>query len=94
VQRVLDVVRFIGRNSRRVGIAVVGAALIVAGLVLLVVPGPGTLLLLAGLGVLATEFAWAAMVLEKAKDRAQRAKGAVQEKRRQRRDARGSGGSH
>jgi drug/metabolite transporter (DMT)-like permease len=46
-------------TSRRTAVAVAGSALILIGLVLLVLPGPGLLLLIAGLALLATELAWA-----------------------------------
>lgn len=36
-----------------------GAALILAGVALLVLPGPGLLVIVAGLALLATEYAWA-----------------------------------
>jgi hypothetical protein len=41
---------------RRIGVAIAGVALILVGIVLLVLPGPGLLLIAAGLGLLATEF--------------------------------------
>ena len=50
---------------RWLGVALLGGALILAGCVLLVLPGPGMLLLALGLAVLATEFAWAAAVLHR-----------------------------
>ncbi len=73
----LDLVRWVGRNSKRVAVAVVGFALLLAGLVMLVVPGPGLLVIIAGLMVLATEFAWAARSLDAARERAARAGKAV-----------------
>ncbi len=45
--------------AKRVGIAVAGGVLLGAGLVMMVTPGPGLLVMAAGLAVLATEFAWA-----------------------------------
>jgi hypothetical protein len=45
--------------ARRVAVTVGGAALLTVGLVLLILPGPGLLLVLAGLVVLATEYPWA-----------------------------------
>ncbi len=60
-----EVFRFIGRNSKRVAVTVVGAAVVVAGLVLLVFPGPGILVVVLGFAILGTEFAWAAAALEK-----------------------------
>ena len=48
-------------------ILVVGVAMILCGMVLLVIPGPGWLVILAGLSVLAFEFAWARSLLRKMK---------------------------
>jgi uncharacterized protein (TIGR02611 family) len=52
-----------GPQAWRVGIALIGLAVIIVGIVLLVVPGPGWLVIFAGLGVWATEFAWARSLL-------------------------------
>jgi hypothetical protein len=52
---------------RWVGVAMVGSACVLTGLVLLVLPGPGIPLLLAGLVILATEFAWAESLLRRLK---------------------------
>ena len=43
------------------------------GAVLLVAPGPGVLVLLAGLGILATEFAWAGRIMMRTKEMASKA---------------------
>ena len=59
----------------------VGAALVAAGLAMLVLPGPGILVVALGFAVLGTEYAWAAAALERTKHTAERAgraaKGAV-----------------
>jgi uncharacterized protein (TIGR02611 family) len=47
------------RHAKRIGIFVLGWALIAAGVAMLVLPGPGLLVIIIGLGVLATEFEWA-----------------------------------
>ncbi|MBK9739802.1 MAG: PGPGW domain-containing protein [Actinobacteria bacterium] len=52
---------------RWVGVAVAGGACVLAGLVLLVLPGPGIPLLIVGLVILATEFAWAESILRRVK---------------------------
>ncbi|TYB43065.1 PGPGW domain-containing protein [Actinomadura chibensis] len=44
------------RLLRKVAVAVAGSALIVAGVAMLVLPGPGVVAILAGLGLLGTEF--------------------------------------
>jgi len=65
--------RFIWRSSRRAAVFVVGVALVGVGLVMFVTPGPGIVLVVAGLAVLATEFAWAEHLLDKAKTSAAKA---------------------
>jgi tellurite resistance protein TerC len=47
------------RIARRIAVAVIGGTLVLLGLIMLVTPGPGTLAILAGLGVLGLEFYWA-----------------------------------
>lgn len=47
----------------RIGVAVVGFGVVGAGLVLVPFPGPGWLVVFVGLGILATEFAWAKRLL-------------------------------
>jgi uncharacterized protein (TIGR02611 family) len=44
-------------------VTVLGVAVIAIGIVLLPLPGPGWLIIFAGLGLLATEFEWAARLL-------------------------------
>ncbi|MBL8197610.1 MAG: PGPGW domain-containing protein, partial [Chromatiales bacterium] len=47
------------RLGRQIVIAVIGGTLLLGGIVMLVTPGPGIALMLAGLAILAIEFAWA-----------------------------------
>ncbi|WP_433192720.1 TIGR02611 family protein [Nocardia sp. CA-107356] len=47
----------------RVGVAVVGIAVLVVGILAIPYPGPGWAIVFAGLGILATEFAWARRAL-------------------------------
>src|SRR3712207_9176014 len=56
---------------RSVVVAVLGGLLTLAGIALLVLPGPGFVLVAAGLAVLATRFSWAKKPLDYAKDKAQ-----------------------
>ena len=65
--------RFIWRSSKRAAVFVLGVALLIVGLIMFVTPGPGIVLVVAGLAVLATEFAWAEHLLDKAKKQAARA---------------------
>ncbi|CAB4587044.1 MAG: hypothetical protein F2571_01985 [Actinobacteria bacterium] len=63
----------IGRLVWRVIIGAIGGLITVFGAIALVGPGPGILILLAGLGILATEFAWAARVMVHTRTYAQKA---------------------
>ena len=56
---------------RTVLVAVLGGLLTLAGIALLVLPGPGFVLVAAGLAVLATEFEWARKPLDYARGKAQ-----------------------
>ncbi|MET9718120.1 TIGR02611 family protein [Streptomyces rochei] len=51
------------RLGWQVGIFVVGLAVIGAGVAMLVLPGPGWLVIFGGMAIWATEFAWAQIVL-------------------------------
>src|SRR3954452_9641527 len=62
-----DVVRFIGRNGKRVEVSLVGGVLVLGGLAMLVLPGPGILVVVLGFAILGTEYAWAASALERTK---------------------------
>lgn len=58
---------------KRFLVGVVGGLITLIGVVALVAPGPGWLIIFTGLGILASEFAWAARVLTSAKGVASRA---------------------
>lgn len=54
----------IKRHSKKVLIGIIGGLVVLIGLVLIPYPGPGWLIVFAGLAILATEFAFASRVLE------------------------------
>jgi uncharacterized protein (TIGR02611 family) len=78
-RRLLDGVRdrrerHLERNRLvRFGIAAFGFVVVLAGLAMLVLPGPGLLVIAVGLGILALEFAWAERLLERTVDRMEEA---------------------
>ncbi|WP_221358829.1 TIGR02611 family protein [Streptomyces beigongshangae] len=49
--------------SWQVGVFVVGLAVVVVGVIMLPLPGPGWLVIFAGMAIWATEFVWAQLVL-------------------------------
>jgi uncharacterized protein (TIGR02611 family) len=70
------------RLAWRAGVFVVGSLLLVAGIIMIVTPGPAVIFIPLGLGVLATEFQWARNLLSRARpiidralDRAKRRRG-------------------
>ena len=56
-------------GGRRLGVAVLGGAVVVVGVALLVLPGPGLLVLGAGLSILGREYDWAARLQRRIKAR-------------------------
>lgn len=60
------------RAAVRVAKTVGGFALLIAGIAMLALPGPGWLTIAAGLALLATEFAWAERLLNRLKHTAGR----------------------
>lgn len=68
-----EILRFVGHSSKLIAITVVGGALVLAGLAMLVLPGPGILVVAVGFAVLGTQYAWAAAALERTKSAAAQA---------------------
>ncbi|HEV2782890.1 MAG TPA: PGPGW domain-containing protein [Actinophytocola sp.] len=62
-----------GRHLKRATIAVIGGVVLLVGVALLVLPGPGLLLVLAGLLILASEFPALERYVDPARDRALKA---------------------
>jgi uncharacterized protein (TIGR02611 family) len=56
-----------GETVWRVAIALIGLVIVVVGVILLPLPGPGWLIIFVGIGVWATEFAWASRLLTRAR---------------------------
>lgn len=61
------------RSSKRVAVSVLGGVLVLGGIAMLVLPGPGILVVALGFAVLGTEYAWAAAALERTKRTAEKA---------------------
>ena len=61
----------------RVVVAMFGFLVVLAGLAMLVLPGPGLLVIAIGLGILALEFVWAERLLERTLDKMDEATDAV-----------------
>jgi len=57
---------------RRILVLLIGSTVLLAGVLMLVLPGPGILVIIIGLAILATEFVWAEALLIQARERAAR----------------------
>ncbi|MCZ6600953.1 MAG: PGPGW domain-containing protein [Acidobacteria bacterium] len=49
-------------------VLIIGITIILIGIALLVLPGPGTLVIILGLALLGTEFIWARRLLKRVKE--------------------------
>jgi len=74
------------REARRIVILVFGMTVLLVGLAMLVLPGPGILVVIAGLAILGIEFAWARGWLRKVREAAGKAQDRVRRVRDGRRE--------
>ena len=68
------------QQGKRLVKIVVGFTLLLAGVVMLITPGPGWAAIIGGLALLAAEFAWARWLLNKIKERGIQIRDAVMNK--------------
>jgi hypothetical protein len=59
--------RYVPRPLRKVIVGLIGGTILLIGVALIVLPGPAFLVIPIGLAILATEFAWAKRMGERAK---------------------------
>jgi uncharacterized protein (TIGR02611 family) len=62
------------KNAKRAIVGVIGVTVLAVGIAMIVLPGPAVIVIPLGLGILATEFAWAHSLLCSLKTRATRLK--------------------
>jgi uncharacterized protein (TIGR02611 family) len=60
------------RQVRRFFLVLAGFTLLLLGMIMIFTPGPGTPVILLGLGLLAAEFVWARRLMERIKREAER----------------------
>lgn len=73
---------WVAKSSKTVAITVIGGALVLLGIALIPLPGPWTIpLILGGLAILGTEYAWARRALDETKRRARKAASRLRRKR-------------
>jgi tellurite resistance protein TerC len=66
-----DVVTMTLRQAKRIVVLFIGSTVLVAGVALLLLPGPAFVVIPVGLAILATEFVWARRILRRLKKEAQ-----------------------
>lgn len=57
------------RAARRIVVAVVGVTVVLIGVIMLLTPGPGLVVIPLGLAILSLEFAWAKLWLKRVRER-------------------------
>jgi tellurite resistance protein TerC len=62
-----NVASYTYKTARRIVVAIVGGTVLLVGIAMIVLPGPATLVIPAGLAILALEFAWARRWLRRIK---------------------------
>lgn len=67
--------KLVAAPLRKLIIALIGGTVLLIGIALIVLPGPAFIVIPIGLAILATEFAWAASALARAKKIVARARG-------------------
>lgn len=65
------------KQLKRIIVAVIGFTVLAIGIVLIVLPGPAFIVIPAGLAILAAEFAWARVLLQRIKDRLNKMPGSL-----------------
>ena len=68
------------KQAKRVVVIVVGFTVLIIGIVLIVLPGPASLVIPLALAILATEFVWARRLLVRFKREARRLKNTISRK--------------
>ena len=61
-------IRYTYKTARRTAIAVIGATMLILGIIMLVTPGPGLVVIPLGLAILGLEFAWARRWLRRVRE--------------------------
>lgn len=56
------------RTARRIAVLAVGSTVVLLGIVMLVTPGPGLIVIPVGLAILGVEFTWARLWLRKVRE--------------------------
>ncbi len=64
---------FLARYGKRILVIVAGSAVTITGVAMLVLPGPGFLVIFTGLAILSSEFEWADRLKQRVRDRAEEA---------------------
>ncbi|MEK6869252.1 MAG: PGPGW domain-containing protein [Nanoarchaeota archaeon] len=64
-----EIINNILRHTKRLIVLVIGGTVLLFGIALIFVPGPAIIVIPLGLMILATEFLWARVILERLKEK-------------------------
>ena len=72
---------FAFRHTKKFAIGLIGATVVLVGIIFFVLPGPGFIFVILGRAIRATEFAWAKGLLDSAKERYEKTKQRIKQGR-------------
>lgn len=64
-----EMINNILRHTKRLIVFVIGSTVLLFGIILVFIPGPAIIVIPIGLAILATEFVWARILLNKVKEK-------------------------
>jgi uncharacterized protein (TIGR02611 family) len=64
-----DPMRSFTRHGKRFAVTIVGVVVVIVGIILCPLPGPGIAIIIGGLAILATEYVWAKRLLHWVRDK-------------------------
>jgi uncharacterized protein (TIGR02611 family) len=64
-----DPMRSLTRHGKRFAVTVAGVVVVIVGIILCPLPGPGIAIIIGGLAILATEYVWAKRLLHWVRDK-------------------------
>ena len=65
------------KQIKKIIVVTIGFVVLITGIILIVTPGPASIVIPAGLAILATEFVWARNLLDKIKSKIRRSRQSV-----------------
>lgn len=80
IRRAIAGFKMVPAPLRKLIVGVIGGTIVLIGIAMIVLPGPAFIVIPVGLGILATEFAWARSTVRRAREMIAKARGRKPEK--------------